>query len=105
MTFSPSAGITYKGTDKYTSTKDVNVQMSEIRIKPTFDLRKFAVQLDASINLIPTTIKLFVKRENDYWKKVRRGRLRKKKKFRGTQTKVNNNFKSQSIRENIPKDY
>ena len=36
MTFSPSAGITYKGTDKYTSTKDVNVQMSEIRIKPTF---------------------------------------------------------------------
>ena len=106
MTFSPSAGISYKGSDKYTATIDGNVQMSEIRIKPTFDLRKFAVQLDASINLKPTTIKLYVKREYDYWKTVKRGWWRKKrKKFRGTQTKVNKTIKSNAIRENIPMEY
>jgi hypothetical protein len=106
MTFSPSAGISYKGSDKYTATIDGNVQMSEIRIKPTFDLRKFAVQLDASINLKPTTIKLYVKREYYYWKTVKRGWWRKKrKKFRGTQTKVNKTIKSNAIRENIPMEY
>ena len=106
MTFSPSAGITYKGSDKYTTTINGNVQMSEIRIKPTFNLRKFSVQLDALINLKPTTIKLYVKREYYYWRTVRRGWFRKKrKKFRGTQTKVNNTIKSNAIRENIPMEY
>ena len=96
LNFASSAGITYVGKDKYTTTVNGNVQMSEIRIASVIDLRKFTVHLDALINFHPINVRTYMTR---YYCK----RLLGRRCF--TKVSLDNTLKTEKITKNIPIDY
>jgi hypothetical protein len=97
LNFASSAGITYVGSDKYTTTVNGNVQMSEIRIASVVDLRKFTVHLDALINFHPINVRTYMTRYN-----CKRYLWRRKC---YTKVSLDNTLKTEKITKNIPIDY
>ena len=96
LNFASSAGITYVGKDKYTTTVNGNVQMSEIRIASVVDLRKFTVHLDALINFHPINVRTYMTRY--YCKRLLWRRCY-------TKVSLDNTLKTEKITKNIPIDY
>ena len=103
LSFSSSAGVSYVGSDKFTTYINGNLNMSDIKISSVFDMKKFKAKLDASINLHPVNVNTYMERY--YCKKKRKKWWKSYKWYCYTDTRLNHKYSSPKISKNIPLEY
>jgi hypothetical protein len=103
LSFSSSAGVSYVGSDRFTTYINGNLNMSDIKISSVFDMKKFKAKLDASINLHPVNVNNYMERY--YCKKKRKKWWHSYKWYCYTDTRLNHKYSSPKISKNIPLEY